>query len=407
LREQQKATTGSGQEEKAAVPRAPELRAPLEGGGNTVSSGSAPLPQEDGDAARLFREQVSSSAGLDALTRGNPGALEEVQRAINANAKSCPNAALGGTENRRELARLVTMAADIGEVVVRHTENKNATQKELALQPFAQAYYTAVRAGIRNAYLAACVVSSSWVCTSKTGTMGKMGKVMKGLSSVPVVGVIAGPVGTALKAGDGYVQARHLEKISGLAPDAVECCSLARQLGLRLTDGLPDDAVSLIDEAEEACVQATPGVGGGAGVSGSSPHSGVLPDDSSEEEDLFDYVVKEVAGYEPTDNGGKKLGKRHLRKLLKAVQRGCLEGTKSTEQKVDKLLQIIHPEAGIRSTATWSAPEDPPVQPPVAAPSHDGGLHQAAELATLRAQLEAFKLDNEKQQAEIEAVKLD
>lgn len=118
LQQQQQTTTGSGQEEKAPVPRAPELRVPLEGGGDAVSSGPAPSPPEDGDAARLFQEQVSSSAGLDALTRGNPGALEEVQRAINANARLSPDAALGGTENRRELARLVTMAADLGEVVV-------------------------------------------------------------------------------------------------------------------------------------------------------------------------------------------------------------------------------------------------------------------------------------------------
>lgn len=41
------------------------------------------------------------------------------------------------------------------------------------------------------------------------------------------------------------------------------------------------------------------------------------------------------------------------------------------------------------------------------APSHGGGLDQAAELATLRAELEAVKLDKEKQQAQIEAVKLD
>ncbi|CAM9577429.1 unnamed protein product, partial [Hapterophycus canaliculatus] len=370
--------------------------------GGAVSSGPAPLPPEDGDAARLFQEQVSSSAGLDALTRGNPGALEEVQRAINANARLSPDAALGGTENRPELARLVAMAADLGEVVVRHTQNKDATQKELALQPFAQAYYTAVRTGICNAYLAASVVSSSWVCTSKTGRMGKAGKAVKLLSSIPVVGVLAGPVGTALKVGDGHVQTRRLEKISGLAPDAVECCSLARMLGLRLTDGLPDAAISAIDEADEVGVQVTAGMVGGAG-------DGVSPDDLSEEEDLFDYVVEEVAGYEPTDNGGKKLGKRHLRKLLKAVRRDCLKGMKTTEQKVDTLLQVIHPEASKRPTATSSAPEVPLARSPVLAPSHDGGLDQAAdqaaELATLRAELEAVKLDKEKQQAQIEAVK--
>lgn len=54
-------------------------------------------------------------------------------------------------------------------------------------------------------------------------------------------------------------------QISSLAPDAVDCCSLARKLGLRLTDGLPDDPTSMVDDAEEACAQATAGVGGGAG----------------------------------------------------------------------------------------------------------------------------------------------
>ena len=43
------------------------------------------------------------------------------------------------------------------------------------------------------------------------------GKAVKLLSSIPVVGVLAGPVGTALEVGDGYVQTRRLEKV-GLLP---------------------------------------------------------------------------------------------------------------------------------------------------------------------------------------------
>ena len=42
------------------------------------------------------------------------------------------------------------------------------------------------------------------------------GKAVKMLSSVPVVGVLAGPIGTMFKACDGYVQTRRLEKV-GLA----------------------------------------------------------------------------------------------------------------------------------------------------------------------------------------------
>eukprot|EP00903_Cladosiphon_okamuranus_P016272 g15005.t1 len=314
------------------------------------------------------------------------------------------------------------MAADLGEIVMRHTENKDATQKELALQPFAQAYYAAVRNGICNAYLAASVVSSSWVCTSKTGRMGKVGKAVKLLSSVPVVGVLAGPMGTALKAGDGYVQARLLEKISSMAPDAVECCSLARKVGLRLTEVLPDEAASMIDQADEVHVQTTAGAHGTAGASGSSHGIGATPEGSREVEeeeeeeegdegdgevgeDLFDYVVDEVSGYQPTDKGGRKLGKRHLCKLLKAVRRDCLEGVETTEKKVDILLRVILPEAKIGPNTTSSVPKNPFVKPPVAAPSHDGGLDRDAELAVLKAKLEALELDKADQQAEIKKLR--
>lgn len=43
-----------------------------------------------------------------------------------------------------------------------------------------------------------------------------------------------------------------------------------------------------------------------SGGSGYSQDSGVSPDDVSEEEDLFDLVVEEVAGYEPTDDVSKR-----------------------------------------------------------------------------------------------------
>ena len=47
-------------------------------------------------------------------------------------------------------------------------------RKELALPAFSQAYYTAVRSGLCDAYLAASVVGSSLVSTSKSGGMAKV-----------------------------------------------------------------------------------------------------------------------------------------------------------------------------------------------------------------------------------------
>ena len=56
-----------------------------------------------------------------------------------------------------------------------------------------------------------------------------------------------------------------VRQISSLAPDAVECCSLARKLGLLLTDYLPDDAIAMVDEADDFGAQATASIAGGAG----------------------------------------------------------------------------------------------------------------------------------------------
>ncbi|CAN0268064.1 unnamed protein product, partial [Ectocarpus fasciculatus] len=61
--------------------------------------------------------------------------------------------------------------------------NEDIQLREQALPPGPKAYYTTVRIGLCNAYLAASVVSSSLVCTSKTGRMGTAGKTLKFLSS--------------------------------------------------------------------------------------------------------------------------------------------------------------------------------------------------------------------------------
>ncbi|CAN0115075.1 unnamed protein product, partial [Ectocarpus sp. 6 AP-2014] len=86
-----------------------------------------------------------------------------------------------------ELNRLVAMAEDLGDMVSRHVMKEDIQRRELALRPGPKAYYTAIRTGLCNAYLAASVVCSRLVCTSKTGRMGTAGKTLEFLSSaVPV-----------------------------------------------------------------------------------------------------------------------------------------------------------------------------------------------------------------------------
>lgn len=50
-------------------------------------------------------------------------------------------------------------------------------RKERAYPPTSKAYYFAVRTGLCNAYLAASVIGSSLVQTSKTGGMGMVSAV--------------------------------------------------------------------------------------------------------------------------------------------------------------------------------------------------------------------------------------
>ncbi|CAM9895588.1 unnamed protein product, partial [Ectocarpus fasciculatus] len=187
----------------------------------------------------------SSSAGLDSLIRENPEALQDIQRVMEAQVAGSFYADddLGSMEGRRKLGTLVTMSTALGEVALRHTADMNIQRKELALAPFRNAYYTAVRTGLCNAYLAASVIGSDWVATSKTGGTGKAGAALNLMSSaVPVIGGLTGLTGKALQTGDHYLQTRRLVKITALAPDAVECCSLARRLALELSDGLRNDA---------------------------------------------------------------------------------------------------------------------------------------------------------------------
>ncbi|CAB1100863.1 unnamed protein product [Ectocarpus sp. CCAP 1310/34] len=182
----------------------------------------------------------------------------------------------------------------------RHVVNEAIQRRELALPPGPKAYYMAIRTGLCNAYLAASVVCSSLVCTSKTGRMGTAGKTLKFLSSaVPVVGGLAGLAAAALNAGDRYLQTRRVSKICDIAPDSAGCCSLARTLALQLSDGYVDGALPTTDTAEERGTHTTAGGGGWSQDIGASP-------DPATEEAVMDWFVEEVADYEPNNLDARK-----------------------------------------------------------------------------------------------------
>ncbi|CAN0057944.1 unnamed protein product, partial [Ectocarpus sp. 6 AP-2014] len=371
-------------------------------------------PEKAEEADRVFKAQLSSSAGLDSLIRENPGALEDIQRVIEASVAGSVSAdnELSDMQSRRKLGTLVNMSTALGKVVLKHTEDMDVKRKELTLPPFSKAYYTAVRTGICNAYLAASVIDSDWVSTSKTGGMGKAGAALKVMSrAIPVVGGPTGLAGKAMKSGDHYLQTRRLVKITAMAHDAIECCSLARRLALQLAGGLRNDANAGANEVDHIRADITAGMNGGSG-SGQGPNS--LPAIMSEG-DVFEYVLKEVASCGHNDHGGKRLGKKHLRKLLKAVQRGCLDGLSCTEQKARTrmfsrqqmavLLLEILPEADIRHAVTSSLPKEVIVKSlPVVGAAHDSGLPSMADFAALQAAVEELKSDNKQLRDKVAAI---
>eukprot|EP00752_Nemacystus_decipiens_P006587 g5929.t1 len=266
------------------------------------------------------------------------------------------------------------------------------------LGPAPDAYFDAVRSGLCNAYLAASVVGSGLVSTSEVGVMGNAGTALKLISgAVPVVGGLAGFADEALKAGDRAVQTRRVVKITALAPDAVECCQLAKRLALRLADGLTDGTIVASYRDKEHLSHNAAGARWEAGMGGWK--QGIDTLDDSTEETFLNWFVDKVAECEADSDSrkrtseqkaGRRLGKRHLRTLLSAVGRGCLEGARTSEEKGDRLFKVVAPDADARPAAPTTAPKASLVR----APAHGGSVDAGAEFAAMKAQMEALKAEN-------------
>ncbi|CAN0415010.1 unnamed protein product, partial [Scytosiphon promiscuus] len=77
-------------------------------------------------------------------------------------------------ESLKELDDLVKMANILQEVAVEKEEVNETRRTELALAPDSMEglYYATLRGGMCSSYLAASVIASDMVATSKTGAMG-------------------------------------------------------------------------------------------------------------------------------------------------------------------------------------------------------------------------------------------
>ncbi|CAM9622956.1 unnamed protein product [Ectocarpus sp. 8 AP-2014] len=73
---------------------------------------------------------------------------------------------------------------------------------------------------------------------------------------------------------------------------------------------------------------------------------------------------------------GRRLGKRHLRKILTAVGRDCLKGANDTGAKVNVLVSVVLPGANIRPAETSSASVGGFVRSPVSAQTDGGNLRK-------------------------------
>ncbi|CAM9961319.1 unnamed protein product, partial [Ectocarpus fasciculatus] len=144
--------------------------------GGTAPTADGPMSSSgggdtEGDTEHAFRVQVASFPELEELTRENRGQLENVKRLLGKPVADTvrPGTELTDGEKLRELDRLVAMAKTLGEMASRHTEDEGLQLKEASLARGPKEYYTAIRGGVCNAYLAASVVGSGLVSTSKIG----------------------------------------------------------------------------------------------------------------------------------------------------------------------------------------------------------------------------------------------
>eukprot|EP00903_Cladosiphon_okamuranus_P011579 g10892.t1 len=320
----------------------------------------------------LFRQHAADFSGLHELILQDPTIVRELRELVSEHRGSFfPDAEADRTPIPRrclmEVDKLVKMASVLQEVASAKAQNSEIQRKELALEPgsFEEAYHTALRGGIYRSYLAASVIASDMVTTSKTGAMGKASKTLKVLAGI--VSIVPGltTLAAGLEEGDRCLQTRRIIKITDIAADSSECCTLARSVAMRLTD-----ARSVQQSRNGVSSVSFAGMEQGCGLAPASRDREGGEDGKDAMEDAMEWFVEEVLGSHPTSHGhdkncaakeGQRMGKSHLKMILKAVGQGCLGRERSIDAKVEILVRVIVPGAPGVQGKTTSAPQGPRV----------------------------------------------
>ncbi|CAM9487394.1 unnamed protein product [Scytosiphon promiscuus] len=299
---------------------------------------------------KSFHRQMAAFPELRELARQNAAIVSEVRQLIpRRGVSSSPRGQVSGSslscqESLKELDDLVKMANILQEVVVEKEEVNETRRTELALAPDSMEglYYATLRGGMCSSYLAASVIASDMVATSKTGAMGTAGKALNILAGAVSVAPGLKTLAAGLTQGDRFLQTRRIVKILEMAADIVECCALARRVALRLAGALVDDTLPEAHSRDEVACLSFERCGQDASFDVTN----------ADEEAAMEWFIEEVLSSDvgsrgkksnPSAKDGQRMGKQHLKRILKAVGRGCVREARGTDAKVDILVRVILP----------------------------------------------------------------
>jgi tetratricopeptide (TPR) repeat protein len=141
------------------------------------------------------------------------------------------------TEQETTLESVANLVPQLKDLLLREEQSQKAEAELAAIfaDPYKGSFYEVMRWELNTVYLAAMVVQTDIVKSSKSGSVGKIGKLISSISShIPMVGAGVNLLGYILGSVDVIHQKTIIARYASLAIDAVEMSNLAKLISQSL-----------------------------------------------------------------------------------------------------------------------------------------------------------------------------
>jgi hypothetical protein len=150
----------------------------------------------------------------------------------------------------------------LGNIKALISTQQQQEENQLALETiqsdlYQASFYNKIRSELNATYLAATVVQTDIVQSSKTGMLGKVGSALETVGNyVPMIGSGVQLFGSILNLVDQNMQARLIQNYANLANDSVEMTNLANEIAIRLTQShcLKEAISSQPEKLKQKCI---------------------------------------------------------------------------------------------------------------------------------------------------------